>query len=589
MSGLPRGSGVSLTAKWLVALLLLAVSAKDLFVPVRDPDFFWHLKTGEWIWEQRSLPDEFLFTASEQRSPAVVQRFAMTSYWAAEVLYHLAYAVGGMGGIVVLRILLFSLLLLLLLRSRKEADDLVLLGLLVLAAIVLSAYPEERPQYFSFVFAAVLLWLLERLRAPGSAASLRWGAAGVPVLMVVWANCHGGFVVGLGLMGIYVLAESIKRLHPALAPLPAERWRLLLAAGGGGFVASLLNPNSWHVFEVAILPAWATEFVTEYRSTIAAFRYGAEDAIIVYWMLLAIVVATLLLTWKKPDLTTIALTAVTGYFSFTQLRYIPFFLVAALPAAARALSTPRLVRPARVAIAAAGLAAGLFYLRDAGEMPGNLSRIAEVDRSRFPVDAADFIQREGLQGNLFNQYEWGGYLLWRLAPAKSFIDGRLTDKGLLDTYNRILVGDFRPVDGRPFWKDHFAKHGIHYTVTTPFNLYNGKVTGLIDVLLTDPGWAPVFVSPPSVVFAEDTPANHQAIRRNALQQGRFYKLLLDSCDPWIAAQPGNPAPYVARGDLLLRLGERPAALRAYEEALRFAPRHPIAKAKADWLRATGVR
>jgi tetratricopeptide (TPR) repeat protein len=126
-------------------------------------------------------------------------------------------------------------------------------------------------------------------------------------------------------------------------------------------------------------------------------------------------------------------------------------------------------------------------------------------------------------------------------------------------------------------------------VTTPFDLYNGRLTGLIDVLLADPGWAPVFASLPAIVFAENTPANADAIRRNVLPRDRLYKLLLQSCEDWIASQPGIPPPHVARGDLLLRLGDRAAALRSYEEALRIAPNHPVARAKADWLRTTGVK
>lgn len=121
----------------------------------------------------------------------------------------------------------------------------------------------ERPQFISFVCAAVLLLLLCGLKEPGNQAAARWRAAAVAPLMVLWANAHGGFIVGLGLLGTFALALSLKLLNRRLEPLPAERLRLVLAATAGGFLASLVNPNGWQVFRIAFLPVDLTQNVQE--------------------------------------------------------------------------------------------------------------------------------------------------------------------------------------------------------------------------------------------------------------------------------------------------------------------------------------
>ena len=570
-------------AFWLLLLVLLANALGFALQPIRDPDFFWHLKTGEWILEHRALPGEYLFAVAPQKTPPETQRFAMTSYWMAQSLLAALHEAAGFGAIAALRWLLFFALLLLVAR-RMRGDALVRLGLLSLAVPVLGLYPPERPQYFSFVFTAVLLLLLDGLRGGGSLAAARWRAAAVPPLVALWANCHGGFVVGLGILGYVALAESIKLSHRRFEPLPPERLRILLAAAAGGLLASLLNPNGWQAFRIAMLPSGITEFVREYRSTIEAFRFNVGPWVYAYWLLLALVLVGLALRWRKPDLTAIGFVLLTGYYSFTLVRHIPFFVVIALPIAAAALSDPRVVRVTRVLVAALGLGAGVFFLPDAVHSFQDARRCAGIDESVFPVEAAGFVEAARLQGNMFNQYGWGGYLLWRLAPAKAFIDGRNGDPELVEGYKRLLAGERRLFHGKEFWKILFGKYSIRFTVTGAFDPLSGEVYGLLDALLADPAWVPVFVSRQAVVFAEDVPGNREVLLRSALAKAGFYAALLDSTERLIADMPAYVAPHVARGDLFLRLGDRAAALRSYEAALRLAPFHPVARRRVAGLR-----
>jgi tetratricopeptide (TPR) repeat protein len=498
-------------------------------------------------------------------------------------VFHLAHAAGGLGGIVVLRFLLQALLLVAL-WVGKEGDDFIFLGLLAGSVRIFWAFPVERPQYVSFVLFAFLLAALGGIRSARSRKGLLLRGGAIPLLMVLWANCHGGYIVGVGVLAVWLLAESLKRTHPVFQPLPAARYRLLLASGMAGFLLSFLNPNTYHVFEVALLPAWHTSIVQEYRSSVEFYRLYASEWIVAYWALLALTTAVLVLSWRRPDLTRIALVAVTGYFSFTRVRFIPFFVVAAILANCRQFSAPRFAGKARPAFAVAGLVIGLWLLSDAAVMYRNGAECMEVNGSQLPVAAAEFIQSAGLQGNMFNLYSWGGYLLWRLWPAEVLIDGRNSDRGLFEAYRQIMRGKGGNVFGRPFWKQFFAARNIRYTVTSFSDAVTGQIHGLVDNLLADPAWVPVFTSPNSVIFVEDVPEHRRTILRHAIPKEEFYPRLLEHCSQLIDLDPSSIQPLVARGDILMRLGDNAGALRSFEAALRISPRHPVAQARVARLR-----
>ena len=211
-------------------------------------------------------------------------------------------------------------------------------------------------------------------------------------------------------------------------------------------------------------------------------------------------------------------------------------------------------------------------------------RCAQVHGYLYPVEAAAFIESANLQGKMFNQHGWGGYLLWRLPQRKVFIDGRNADPELLKAYHLVLAGDRRLVHGVEYWKAYLQQFEVRYTVTSFFDPLSGELLGLVDALLADRAWVPVFSAANALVFVEDVPENQEVIRRHALPKQGGYPALLGSTNRLISASPAFVPAYVARGDLFLRLGDRAAALDSYDAALRLAPAHPAALARIETLR-----
>jgi hypothetical protein len=160
---------------------------------IHDPDFWWHLKTGELIIQQGGLlqTDPFAFTSDEVVSSR--EAGILKGYWAWQVIVGGLYALLGFEGVFILNFITIAAVAMVILYEmrRQQVDLIIALPLLTLGLLVFSSiYALERPQIVSFLFAIILLAMLTRVR-DGDSLGLS-----LPLLMAVWANFHGGFLVG---------------------------------------------------------------------------------------------------------------------------------------------------------------------------------------------------------------------------------------------------------------------------------------------------------------------------------------------------------------------------------------------------------
>lgn len=155
-----------------ICLVLFFTFIFGLFsVEIKDPDFWWHLKTGEYIYKTGDLPatDPFAYT-SLSKDPVHPEsnriRFILSQYWLAQLIFFWIYKFIGFQGIICLRASIFTLIFFMIYRgARREGLGLYSsLLLLVPLLIVLHAFTGERPQLFSFLFSFCLIYLLEGFR-----------------------------------------------------------------------------------------------------------------------------------------------------------------------------------------------------------------------------------------------------------------------------------------------------------------------------------------------------------------------------------------------------------------------------------------
>ena len=634
--------------------VIFAISSLFLLRNISDPDFFWHIKTGEWIWQERALPsvDPFAYTSPGHHTTR--EFFILTSFWLSQVTYHLFYLAGGTSGIALLRFLIVGILLFTFWK-RKHGDNIIYLGLIMIfLTFFLKLYPVERPQVFSFLFFAILLYLLETITrekmshppAPGQPhegnfhRSQKGGASKrdaeiaesetllfsaeraenksdipgaiqmpslrplrlrgerllffFPLLMMVWANMHPGFIVGQVTLIFYMIMEGIKFLHPSFRPIEKTAYKRLCLAALLGIIFSLLNPNIYHVWQQYweyktpvehwnLSAAYISTLNPDYMSSIQFFVWSYDYSEILYWLIILLAIAGQVVNWKKTDITELAFLTATGYVSFIATRYSFFFMAAALPVIARSFSRDRLLNISRVVILAIALFAGIFFSWGERYNLEGLRSGIKVDNYLCPVKAADFIISNNLRGNMYNVYEWGGYLIWRLSPGRQvFIDPRDIFE---ETAREATLMDRANADetsGIPTWKAIARAHGIEYMVIHIAQM-TGRVVPLFFALMQDNDWLPVFCDINAVIFVRDSPLNEHVMRKYSIPKDYLMNALIGLYSRLVTANPKGVNLYITLGDFYLSRTEVIKAAEAYEKALKIAPLNVIARERLGLL------
>jgi tetratricopeptide (TPR) repeat protein len=421
------------------------------FFQVSSLDTWFHLKEGELYVQTRSLPsqDPFAFTTEG--------REWIKYSWLADVLFYLTYAAGGFPGLVLLRLgFLFAIAWLLYrLLRRCNLNPVAAILLVFVASLALRFRLFIRPEIVTFVLLLGTLAILLRLQT-----SSPWAAYVLLPLFVLWVNVHASYVFGFGLPALVLFANLLPMDWSApgwgrLRLDPARRRHLALAVMTLPAVG-MLNPQG---IGLLLFPFRQNRMIrlTAFPEWMEAWRYPGVDP--VWWepvIILAVVilafgaVAWLLFAWERRlDPVGLGIVLSMGAYAIFRNRAIPYFVLAALPCLALALArlsehlptrvparTPRRIR--RLAVLACVLLLTLSIV-DQAFLTRRFPRGFGVARHVFPEQAAAFLERNRLDGRVFNSYQFGGYLMWRRWPANQlFIDGRydaiLFDEELLESY-----------------------------------------------------------------------------------------------------------------------------------------------------------
>src|SRR5262245_29976172 len=166
-----------------------------------DSDFWWHLKTGEHVVQNHRLPvpDPFSFTTADAGEAypgeATTRRFNLTHEWLAQATMYLAWRAGGFPAVVFFRAILLVAVCLLAgwIAARRTNSPWWGIAAALAAATVIAEVAVDRPVIVSYLMMLAFIAILETRRA-------LWV---LPVLALVWANCHGGFFLGWVVCGAY--------------------------------------------------------------------------------------------------------------------------------------------------------------------------------------------------------------------------------------------------------------------------------------------------------------------------------------------------------------------------------------------------
>ncbi len=392
----------------------LAAFALALVTPPGDPDTYWHLASGKWMVAHGQLLRTDVFSSTVNGQPYSIGE------WLGEIVLYLAYLAGGWTGLVILRGLLVAVCAFFLTRVALRGGAPVIVAVPVTcAALLLSEIVwTDRPHLFTLALFPLLLDLLLTARAGRLNVLLA-----VPPLMLLWTNLHGGYAVGLALIGIF-----------ALEAFPGS-------LGLGAAASHATAPPRFIVEESPPDVTRPAGFV------FAAFIIGA----------LALALrggGTLLDLLLLAPLLWLGLSAQRHmpYFAFAAVPFISAAVPHAWPALDRWLARRRPYPRGAVVGFGAGVAAmalvGLAFVPSA------------PNERAYPTALLDAV-RSG-SGVLLNEYDWGGYLIWRAPERPVFVDGRLFP------FLPDVFADWRAaVELGPRWKDVLERYQVTQVLLKP--------------------------------------------------------------------------------------------------------------------------
>lgn len=465
---------------WLTAILLLAVFA--FCVPtIPSADMWWHLSTGRYVIQNHAVPHADPFSATIAGTPWIAHE------WLSGVTFYLMYSLLSSAGPLLLAA--FVVTFAFWFAYQRSAEGHLLARILALALGVWATSPifSVRPQIFTYLLASIFLFVLDCFFRGGSYKSL----IVLPLLTIFWVNFHGGYMVGLTiilLFGAGAVAEWFMGQADSVTTKRRVRW-LLLACVACLLVVPL-NPNhlALYTLPIATLKAWGSQTdILEWRSPdfhLSIFRPMAA--------LLLLTVAALALSPKRPRASHVLLFLFFLYTALYSMRNLPFFVLVAFPLLAEyaylpAWRLPSLNLDFRKAIQAAAIL--LVALLSAKISSDHIAVELDREQSRFPARAATFLDAQKLPAPLFNSYDFGGYLIWRLYPRyKVYIDGRteLYGHAFLDKFIQVYQVN---IDPRPA----LDQAGIRTVLVEPGS-------GLARFLRTQNNWKRIYEDPVAVIF-----------------------------------------------------------------------------------------
>jgi len=387
---------------------------------IADADLWWHLRTGEWIVQHHWVPYTDSFSSYGMGRP-----WAAYS-WLFEVLVYGLHKYFGLIGLLVF-VCVMTLLItaalhnLILTVEPRVANSIVLTGVAMFAMAPLFT---PRPWLFT-----ILLFIIEVKILTNVRRSREYGLLFLlPALFALWANIHIQFVYGLFVLGVFACENLIYRIfglpqvnggHDRALPTALMTLVLLVCT-----LATLANPYHFRIYLV-VLDTMKLAGLHNLVSELGAmeFRNLAD------WFVLALTLGAAFTLGRRGRIKPlwIPLLLAGAFMSFHSRRDVWFGVIIAV--AIICYATPPIVIGGRYLLSNAQVAfisaaVGIVLLLTIRVQNISQNGLQDEVARNFPVQAANVIEERGYAGPLYNDFNWGGYLIWRLPQLPVAIDGR---------------------------------------------------------------------------------------------------------------------------------------------------------------------
>jgi len=385
---------------------------KEFSYLTADPDLWGHILFGKEIWESGSIPrtDFYSFTANGERW--------INHEWLTEVLFYLIYANLGSGGLLAFKMILGWTTIYLLSQSgpyRKTPYPFAIASILIIP--VMGPGFMVRPQLMTFLFAALLIYILKKFFEEGS----RW-IFSIPAIFLLWINCHGGVIAGLGILATVTAIQWFKKTE-------FTSWKSLAVVLAGSCLTVLMNPYGIELWTFFINSLSLPRKINEWGA-ISLF-----DLSNLPFKVLTLVFFISIIGNREKRLWEVGIITVSMLFAFKSQRHTVLAAIVSAPYLAdwvETLTNNPLIRKNLETLSIpfkkiSQIVLGLFIVFQIGMTGYSYNEYKFqifVEPTVYPVYLAQFLEQNDINGNIVSPFDWGEYLIWKRPKSKVAIDGR---------------------------------------------------------------------------------------------------------------------------------------------------------------------
>jgi hypothetical protein len=419
-----------------VLMIFLVYSSTIYFFSfiTADPDLWGHIKFGKDLWALKALSrfDIYSYTAQGQEW--------INHEWLAELLMYCMFNVFGSPGLLVGKTMIGLVIITVLsvICFNRKSSPLSYGIVFVMSVSIMSPGFMTRPQLVTFVFTSLFLFVfhlyLERKK------NLLWL---LPLIMVLWVNNHGGFLIGVGIFPVVVACETFSCL---VKKTDRNHLRSLILWLVLTEISVLINPYGFKIL------MFLHESLSVPRSISEWGPVGIFDFSYMRFKILSIlVIMSLFVDKKRNRYWEIGVIAITMLYAFLHQRHTPIFAIVAAPFLTERLSElgKRIRLGDRIHLLSSYIILNIALIVLIGyQVSHTANKYIQtkfniiVDPNIYPVQAVRFLKENKIAGNILLPFEWGEYVIWKLYPdCKVSIDGRFRTvypEDVLDDHLRNL-------------------------------------------------------------------------------------------------------------------------------------------------------
>ena len=490
---------------FLSLFLFLSFSAGSELL--NDCDTGYHIRAGEYIIENLSIPKKDIFSFHTPPIPWTAHE------WLSEVIMAIVHRSFGLTGIVIFFSFLLSLVYYLLFKMvRADKGDIIITTFIVLFVLAVSQiHWLARPHIFSLLLMVIWYYLLDQYQYNHKNHLLFF-----PPMMLLWVNLHGGFLAGFMLLGIYLFGNLVKFFISEGAEKDnyKKKIRLLGLITMACLMFCIINPYGYRIllFPFNLV---SNKLIMNHVNEFMSPNFHTLNARLFEFLLL-FMLTVFLFSKVRLNIIELLMVLLFTHMSLYSGRYIPLFSIIVAPILVKRLQLMveqadgkfiKFFKKRSDNISAIDASTKGFLWPIIGVIlvtfiarGGNVD--FKFDEKTKPVAAVEFMKKEQLRGNMFDNDEFGDYIIYAAWPEyKVFFDGRS------DMYGVDILKDYIKVTAiKPGWDEVLKKYDIEWII------YNAN-SALSLFLMENEDWALIYADKVANIFVKNIPENQYLIEK----------------------------------------------------------------------------